>query len=446
MQQNQTNSKNQVLVLALPVTLQSLFQSSLGIIDQLMVGQLGTESIAAVGMGSKFANLYTVSLAAIGTAASIMMAQYYGQKNTKGVSKAFFINTLYAFILMILFAVPALFFPHSILSLYTNESAVIPLASDYLFLIGLGFPPLLITMMLANHMRNVGYPNLPMVSGSISVVANTLLNFLLIFGSLGFPRLGLKGAAVATTFTRYLECVLLLLLFLKIQKKTPFKITWEPGIFRDFALPAFLIGLPVLVNEFLWGFGETVYAVIYGHMGTQAMAAMTLTFPVQGLSIGLFSGVSTAAAILIGNLLGKKEEERAYALTKDFMKWTVFGSLGLGMLLVLATPFYVKLFKVNLETYSLGVTTLKVFCVALWIKVSNMVLGGIVRSGGKTHYTLFLDMLGTWGIGVPLGFVAAFIWNLPLPWVYALITFEELVRFALGIMVIRTKKWMGTLR
>ena len=445
MLQNTPTIKNQVLVLALPVTLQSLFQSSLGIIDQLMVGQLGTKSIAAVGMGSKFANLYTVSLAAIGTAASIMMAQYYGQKNTKGLSKAFFINTLYACILMIGFAIPALFFPQWILSLYTNESEVITLAADYLFLIALGFPPLLVTMMLANHMRNVGFPNIPMISGSISVVANTLLNFLLIFGSFGFPRLGLKGAALATTYTRYLECMLLFLFFLKIQKKTPFKITWQPGILHDFALPAFLIGFPVLVNEFLWGFGETVYAVVYGHMGTQAMAAMTLTFPIQGLSIGLFSGVSTAAAILVGNLLGKKEEEQAYALTKQFIKWTVWGSIGLGIVLVIATPFYVGLFKVNQQTYVLAETTLKVFSIALWVMVSNMVLGGILRSGGKTHFTLWLDMLGTWGIGVPMGFIAAFVWNLQLPWVYALITFEELVRLMLGLFLIRTKKWMGTL-
>jgi putative MATE family efflux protein len=442
--ENKTKIRNQMLALALPVTLQSLFQSSLGIIDQLMVGQLGSVSIAAVGMGSKFANLYTISLAAIGTAASIMMAQYYGQKNSKGLSKAFFVNLFFACILMILFAILALFFPSTILTLYTNESDVIALASSYLFLIGFGFLPLLITTMLANHMRNVGYPNIPMVSGIISVVTNTILNFLLIFGSFGFPRLGLKGAALATTFTRYLECFILFILFLKIQKKTVFRITWESGVLKDFALPAFRIGFPVLVNEFLWGLGETVYSVIYGHMGTQSIAAMTLTYPIQGLSIGLFSGVSTAAAIMVGNLLGQKEEKQAYSLSKQFLTWTVFASMAIGLLLVVLSSFYVRLYKVPLETYTLATTTLQVFSIALWVKVSNMVMGGLLRSGGKTHFTLFLDLLGTWCIGVPLGFVAAFVFHLSLPWVYALITFEELVRFLLGVILIKSKKWMKT--
>ncbi|WP_320129351.1 MATE family efflux transporter [uncultured Sphaerochaeta sp.] len=435
----------QVFNLAIPVTLQSLFQSSLEIIDQIMVGQLGSVTIASVGMGSKYANLFTVTLAAIGTAASLMMAQYYGQKNNKGLSKTFWINSMFAFIITVLFSLPALCCPKAVMSLYTNEAPVIPLASTYLYIIALGFPPLFITSMLANYLRNTQYPRLPMIASIFSVIINTLLNYVLIFGPFGLPRLGLQGAAIATTISRYLECLIIGLLFWRIQIKSANRITWEQEGFRPFAKMAFFIGLPVLINEFLWGFGETIYAVIYGHMGTAAMAAITLTFPIQGLCIGLFSGVSTAGAILVGNQLGKKEGTHAYILAKHFVEGTIIGGIVLGILLYIASPFYGNIFKINSETYVLLVMTLKVFSIALWIKVSNMVLGGLLRSGGKTHITLYLDMIGTWAIGVPLGLIAAFSWHWSLPWVYAIITIEEFVRFVLGILIVRSKRWMKTL-
>lgn len=440
------NLKHNILQIAIPISLQSLFQSSLSVIDQIMVGQLGTNSITAIGLGSKFPSLFIITLAAIGTSASIMISQYCGSDDSKGVNHSFISNGLLAAIITLIFLLPSIIFSRQIISLYTTDKVVIPMASKYVLISSIGYIPLLITAMLSSMLRSTNNAKAPMIASIISVISNTALNYLLIFGNFGMPKLGTNGSAIATTIARIIECLILLFLFFKVQKTSKYKISFHCRIPRKFVKQTLFIANPIVINEFLWGFGDTLYAVIYGRIGTAQMAAMTLTNPIQSLSIGLFTGVSTAAAILVGNRLGQNDDEAAYDISKKFIRISVLGSVAFGILIIAFSRIYAGFFNISSSTKQTTALLLCVFAIVLFSKVSNMVLaGGILRSGGKTKYTLFLDLFGTWVIGIPLGFLSAFEWHLPIYYVYFLISTEEIVRFIMGMFIFKSKKWMDNI-
>ena len=188
------------------------------------------------------------------------------------------------------------------------------------------------------------------------------------------------------------------------------------------------------------------YSIVYGRMGTSEVASITLTYPIQSLSIGLFAGVSSAAGIMIGNKLGLGENGLAFKYSKKFIKMGIIGSAVFGVLLVACSNLYISVFNISTDVRECTFKLLVMFSIVLWIKVSNMIIGGgILRSGGKTKYTLYLDIIGTWGIGVPMGFISAFVFKLPIHWVYLIISGEEVVRFIIGIKMMNSRKWMDDL-
>ena len=204
--------------------------------------------------------------------------------------------------------------------------------------------------------------------------------------------------------------------------------------------------LPVLVNEFLWSVGQNVNTFIYGHLEKGDLAAMSMTGPIQGLFIGKLSGVSQAAGILIGKRLGAREYDRAYRESKKLMWYGLIGSLILSTLLIALRGSYVLLYNVEPEVQTVSASLLLAFAVLAPVKVANMILGGgIIRSGGKTTYIMIIDMIGTWLIGTPLGLLTAFVFHLPVVWVYFILSQEELVRLLISFLVFRRKKWIASL-
>lgn len=204
--------------------------------------------------------------------------------------------------------------------------------------------------------------------------------------------------------------------------------------------------LPILVCEFLWSLGENIYAAIYGHMGTDASAAMTLINPVQSLVIGALCGLSQAASVIIGKKLGSREYDQAYRDSWRLIRYGLFGAVILSVLVILASPLYVQIYQVDAEVKLLTRQILLAYALIAPFKVLNMIAGGgIVRSGGKTNYVMVVDMIGTWVFGVPLGLLSAFVWKLSIPYVYFILSLEECVRFAITVFILRGKRWMQSL-
>lgn len=203
---------------------------------------------------------------------------------------------------------------------------------------------------------------------------------------------------------------------------------------------------PILANEFLWSVGENVYAAIYGNLGTDQCAAMTLTYSIQGLLIGALSGLAQAAGIIIGKELGKKEYDSAYHKSQKLIWYGFMGSDLLAVFLIFMKGFYVDIFNVEAAVKETARQILIIFAVISPIKVLNMILaGGILRSGGDTKIVMYIDIIGTWGIGVPLGLLAALVLKLPIPYVYFMLSLEELVRLIIALAIFMRKKWMKSI-
>lgn len=215
----------------------------------------------------------------------------------------------------------------------------------------------------------------------------------------------------------------------------------------EFKWQYFKILGPLLICEFLWSLGENVYTAVYGNIGTAACAAMTMTIPVQTIVIGALSGLAQASGILIGKSLGAGAFGRAYEESKKLMKYGLAFSLMLSLILAAVSPFYVKIYHVEPEVQELTRSLLLAIAVIAPVKVLNMILGGgIIRSGGKTKYIMWIDLIGTWIFGVPLGILAAFVWKLPITPVYIILSLEECVRLGISLVIFRKKIWMERIR
>lgn len=435
-----------VCSLAIPVALQSMLQASFSIVDQIMIGQLGSVSVAGVGLAGKFASIYSVIVSAVGVVAGIMISQYLGQKNQREVRRSFLVNLLIAVGLAGVFTLLCGGFPAQIMGLYTTDAPMRQSASVYLQIITATYLPLAGATLLSTLLRCMDKAQLPLYASIASAVLNTGLNYLLIFGRLGLPAMGASGAAIATVISTWVNFLLMLAMLGRhgALLKTAGTSGEKMGKFN--LMQYFSMLMPILVCEFLWSLGENIYAAIYGHMGTDASAAMTLINPVQSLVIGALCGLSQAASVIIGKELGSREYNQAYRDSWRLIRYGLFGAVILSALVVVASPLYVQIYQVDDAVKLLTRQILLAYALIAPFKVLNMIAGGgILRSGGKTNYVMWIDMIGTWVFGVPLGLLSAFVWKLSIPCVYFILSLEECVRFGITVLALRSKRWMQSL-
>ena len=436
----------QVFKIALPVALQCMLQSSFSIVDQIMVGSLGSVSVAAVGIAGKLSTLYSVVIGAVVSVAGIILSQYLGANDNDEADRGFSLHTLLSIGIGVVFMAVCLAFPVRLMGLYSADGNTVAVAAKYLRIIAFGFLPYAVSMMTSVRMRCMEKASLPLVCSIISSLLNTVLNYLLIFGKLGFPAMGANGAATATVISQGFNALLMVAAMKVIDRKRSISFRFMPRLTKMTRGSYLAILFPVLVIEFMWSLSENVYASVYGHIGTPECAAMTLTYPVQGLTVGALSGRAQAAGILIGKELGKGEKHSAYQKSRRLLLYGLIGSFVIAALTVLAMGVYTDFYNVEEYVKSTARQILIAFVVVLPVKVLNMILGGgIVRSGGQTRTMMIIELLGTWGFGVPLALLGAYVWKLSIPLVYFILSMEECVRLLLTWIVFVRKNWMKKL-
>lgn len=254
-----------VVRIALPVTLQSLLQSSFSVIDQVMIGQLGSSSIAGIGLGGKFASLYAVVLAAIASAAGIMISQYMGRKDEASAAKSFYVNLGFAVVLAAGFMALCVLFPQRIMAVYTQDEMTKALAVRYIRILAVSFLPMAVSSIVTTMLRCMEKAALPLYASMFALLLNTGLNYLLIFGKWNFPQMGVEGAALASTAAQTISCVVIVLFFIAVRKKTralPSVAGHRTEDQKQYQKQYFTILCPLLVCEFLWSLGENVYTAI----------------------------------------------------------------------------------------------------------------------------------------------------------------------------------------
>lgn len=442
--------KKSFVKIALPVTLQALLQASFSLIDQAMIGRLGKYSIAGIGFAGKFLSIFSVVISAVAAVAGIMLSQYIGKKESSSVRKSFLVNLGLSLAVAALFVILCAAIPSPLMSIYTNDAEAQTYAAQYLRIMSASLAPMAIGAVFATLLRCNEKTILPLVASILSLGVNALLNYLLIFGVWVFPELGVEGAAAATVISQVLSCVIIVIGY-AVSRDKPVSIFRNkekmPKGDATFRKQYLAVLCPLLVCELLWSLGENVYAIIYGNIGTDAAAAMTMTYPVQSLLIGALSGLSQATGILVGKMLGAEAFDEAYSKSKRLMLYGLLSSLVLSVVILSVAPFYAKIYNVDAQVQTTTRNILFVFAIVYPVKTSNMILGGgIIRSGGKTKYIMGIDIMGTWVIGVPLGLTAAFAFHLPIEYTYAILSIEECARLAVSLVLFKKKTWMANLK
>jgi putative MATE family efflux protein len=344
------------------------------------------------------------------------------------------------------FSIFAILVPSKIMGIYTTDVTVLSAGESYLQIVGLSYVFSAITFTFSAALRSTENVRLPMAISLIALSLNTFLNFSLILGNFGMPALGVQGAAIATVISRSLETVFLI--FLSYRLKTPAAASLN-SLLNIQSLPLdrfFKTTLPVVATEIAWSFGIASYNVIYARIGTESIAAINIASTLDRLLFVVFIGLGNASSIMLGNRIGAGEDDIAFDYGKKFLVISAFGASLLGLIMIsLANPL-LSVYKVSIATIEYTFRILVAMALSLPIRSINfIVLIGILRSGGDTRFAFLADAGMVWVVGVPLALMGAFLFDLPIYWVYPLILIQEVVTVTLGLNRFFSGKWIHKL-
>lgn len=435
-----------LMLLAIPIILQSLVTASLNLLDNLMIGSLGENEIAAVGISNQFYMLYYYTIMGITLGAGIFMSQFWGKKDVTSIHKFLGISLVVGMISTIFFAILAFFFPEMIMKIFIDENIVIEQGVAYLKMVALSYIFTTISLAYAAALRSIGQTKIPMYGSLVGLVFNGILNYIFIFGKFGAPVMGVAGAALGTTVSRFMELAFILFIIYKNKNVVAGKISQLLDFNFDLIKRYFITATPVVFNDVMWIAGITAYFIAYSKLGINATATMQIANTINNVFNIFGIGIASASAILIGNKIGAGKEEDA---KEDAIKISVFGVLIgiiIGIFFFFLSPFIAMLFKITPETYENLIFVLKVMAIILPLRFFGITqIIGVLRGGGDVMYAIITELVAVWLIGVPLSFIGAVYFNLPITIVYILVCLEEPFKAIATYPRLRSGKWIKNL-
>ena len=434
------------IAITIPIALQALLNTSLNLVDTVMIGSLGQTSIAAVGLANKVFFVFTLLLFGIVSGSSILTAQYFGKNDIKNIRRVLGISLIMGLIGSIIFVIPSLICPEIVMSIFTPNENTIKIGASYLAIVAISYPLTAITNVYVALLRGVNQVKAPVLITLICICIKVGLNYILIFGHLGVPALGVQGEAIATLIARTVECICILSLVYFEKGPAAAKIKELISFNKKFVKLFLKTVTPVVTNEFMWGLGVTMYSLVYGRMGDDAVAAITITQTVEQIITAIFQGTSAATAVILGNELGANKLEDAKIHGKYFLILQFIFALIMAMICFVIRNPLITLFNVTGIVANNISICLIVFILYLPFKTFNWVnIVGILRSGGDTKAALMLDITGVWCVGIPLAYLGGIVFRLPIYFVYAMVTLEEVYKFILGFRRYKKKVWLKNL-
>ena len=434
--------------MAVPVAGQMMLQSLFGMADVLMVAELGPVAVAAVGLAAKLHFLLIVLMAGIGAGCGILIAQYSGANDFASGQKTLVLSLFVGCLVMIPFTLAFAFFSDFLVALINPDPEVVRLASHFLRITAFTLLLTQIIVIYESALRALGSTGLSLIAGVTSAAINVLLNYVLIFGHLGFPAMGVEGAAWATLLSRTVQLSLILVRLYCCKHGFALFPSHFVAAFDMKALLHFLKFItPLVINHLVWGIGNTTYHVLTGYAGTDALAVMGMLVPIESLFISIFVGLSSAAAVMIGRALGAGDQQLAWQLHRLFERFTLILVLFLSAMLWFSRPWIVMMFgDLTPDMAQLLSNTLGIFSLLIWLKMFNMLrVLGVLRAGGDNRFCLLTDTIAMWGIGIPLYSIAVFSGAYGFLIIYALMYIEEIAKFLPIYKRLGRRKWMNNL-
>ena len=433
----------EMLTIAVPISLQQLINASLNLIDVLMVGQLGETSIAGIGLSNQLFFVFILLLFGLTSGMSIFTAQFWGKREIEPIRKVLGMSILTASFIAVIFTVAATVFTRSVLGLFTNDTNVIEIGSQYLGIVGFSYIAVALATAYIAALRSIQLVKITVIASVAALLFKTTLGYSLIFGHFGLPALGVRGAAIGTASGWTLELILLLI-FIYTQK-TP--LAANPLSFFTFEFSFFQrvlrTTLPAVANELFWSVGIATYNGIYAHIGTEAIAAINVNATIEELGFVVFMGLGNACAVMVGNRIGAGKKDEAHEIVRRLILLSVISAWLVGLAVFIVRDVVIGWYNLSpAGIHNVHMLMLVMVCV-LWIRMFNFITFiGALRAGGDTLFALVMEICSIWLIGVPAAYIGAFVLDLPVYMVYLMVGLEELAKAFVSFWRYRSRKWI----
>ena len=443
MDERKRSLRKEIVRLALPIALQQFMTALVGACDAIMLGKLSQDAMSAVSLATQVTFVFNLFMFAFMAGENMFVAQYYGKGDYTGISQVFSLVTKICGCIAVVFLAGTLFFPEQLMRILTNEETLIVLGSEYLRVIGISYVFSGIAQTFLAIMKNCGAVNMSTLINGVMVILNIALNAVFIFGLSGFPKMGIKGAALATvlaTVVQFLWSVGYVLCRIRAVK---FSLrSCEKKLFGRFWQKA----VPLLINNLAWGIGFSMYSVIMGHLGTDAVAANGIANISKNLVVCFCLGLGNAGSIIVGNRLGADRLQEAKEAGGTLTKTAIIAGIVSGLVLIALSPFITKM--VDLTPTARGYLQKMLLISSYYIagkSVNCMTIGGIFAAGGDSKFGMLCDSVTLWCITVPLGCICAFILKLPVMVVYFVLNLDEIIKLPVVYKHYKKYKWIKNL-
>ena len=443
MDERKRSLRKEIVRLALPIALQQFMTALVGACDAIMLGKLSQDAMSAVSLATQVTFVFNLFMFAFMAGENMFVAQYYGKGDYTGISQVFSLVTKICGCIAVVFLAGTLFFPEQLMRILTNEETLITLGSEYLRVIGISYVFSGIAQTFLAIMKNCGAVNMSTLINGVMVILNIALNAVFIFGLSGFPKMGIKGAALATvlaTVVQFLWSVGYVLCRIRAVKFS-FR-SCEKKLFGRFWQKA----VPLLINNLAWGIGFSMYSVIMGHLGTDAVAANGIANISKNLVVCFCLGLGNAGSIIVGNRLGADRLQEAKEAGGTLTRTAIIAGIVSGLVLIALSPFITKM--VDLTPTARGYLQKMLLICSYYIagkSVNCMTIGGIFAAGGDSKFGMLCDSVTLWCITVPLGCICAFILKLPVMVVYFVLNLDEIIKLPVVYKHYKKYKWIKNL-
>ncbi len=439
------------LAVFLPIMLQNGITNFVGLLDNIMVGQIGTEQMTGVAIANQLMAIFNLCIFGGLSGAGIFGAQYFGQKNDEGARYTIRFKIWICIGLLAIFTAVFLIFREPLIRLFLSEEgdkvgdldATLRYSSDYLNIMIIGMYPFALSQIYSTFLREDKETLLPMIASTTAVLTNLFFNYVLIFGHFGAPAMGCIGAAVATLISRVVEvCIVVVVPHLKTAKYTVLK-----GLYRSLRIPKNLVkkmtvtSFPLLLNEALWSLAITVVMQCYSVRGLAAVAAVNICGTVANLFNIFFFACGASISIIVGQLLGAGKIEEARDTDRKLIAFAAAGSVVTGLLLAASSPFIPKIYNTADSVRTLATQMMLVLAASMPIHAFNHSCYFTMRSGGQTVITFFFDSVYTWVVNVTLAFTLSRFTDMPIVWIYFCIQFSEIIKTFIGGYLVHKGVW-----
>lgn len=444
-----------VLLVAVPIIIQNGITNFVGLLDNIMVGRVGTEQMSGVAIVNQLMMVFNISIFGAISGAGIFGAQFFGCKDYKGVRNTFRFKIYACMALLLIGILIFAFWGDELILLYLHGEeqnaaallAALGYAKDYLWVMLLGLLPFGVEQIYSSTLRECGETVVPMVAGIAAVLINLVLNTILIFGLLGAPALGVVGAAVATVISRYIQAVIVVAWTHRNVEKLPF----IEGAYQTLKIPGHLVGnilkkgLPLMFNEILWSMGMAMLMQCYSVRGLDAVAALNISSTITNLFNVVFIAMGSALSIVVGQLLGAGKLEEATEADIRLITLTVFSCLVMGSLLVVCAPLFPMLYNTSQEVKDLATAFMRVAAVCMPLHGFMHATYFTLRSGGKTVITFLFDSAFVWGMNIPVAFCLSRFTNLSVVPLYLICQLVDLIKCVVGLILVKKGIWLNNL-